>query len=216
MSQNRKILKCNDHSELSNVFVHKAQIQNVPNFYNQIDEVSNENNENSNVDEIDHNQGQSEKQQSDRTQSDKKLNEKLTHIEGEINFTDNHHQLVAEIEIHNNEEQNNETEGLNDSLIDDDHIQFHRSPRRLDDVDMIEKLQKHKFQDDNDQLSQPHSVEEILGRIPKEYFRKEAKYESIDAVLDHISQKREEFMETLKSSPGNKHNISRTIEPMIN
>ena len=71
---------------------------------------------------------------------------------------------------------------------EDDHIKFHRSPRNIEELEFIEKLNKAKQKDSKEQMSAPQSVEDILGRIPKEYFRKETRYESIDAVLDHISK----------------------------
>lgn len=71
---------------------------------------------------------------------------------------------------------------------EDDHIKFHRSPRNIEELEFIEKLNKAKQNENKEQMSAPQSVEDILGRIPKEYFRKETRYESIDAVLDHISK----------------------------
>lgn len=98
----------------------------------------------------------------------------------------------------------------------DDKIKFHRSPRNLDDVQFIDKLNRAKEQRPHDVLSsKPESVEGILGRIPREYFRVENRYESIDAVLDHITRRREQFMNSINSSP-HTHYISKTIEPIVN
>lgn len=98
----------------------------------------------------------------------------------------------------------------------EDKIKFHRSPRNLDDVQFIDKLNRAKEQRPQDGLtSKPESVEGILGRIPREYFRVENRYESIDAVLDHITRRREHFMNSINSSP-HTHYISKTIEPIVN
>ena len=68
-------------------------------------------------------------------------------------------------------------------------IQFHRSPRNMDELQFIDKLNKNRELKQQNALSSNHnSVEKILGRIPKEYFRIESRYESIDAVLDHITK----------------------------
>jgi uncharacterized membrane protein YcjF (UPF0283 family) len=95
-------------------------------------------------------------------------------------------------------------------------IKFHRSPRNLNEVEFAERLNQSQGDKHKEALSsQPQSVERIVSNIPREYFRIENKYESIDAVLDHISRKRESFMNSLNSSPHTKH-ISKTIEPIIN
>ena len=67
-------------------------------------------------------------------------------------------------------------------------IQFHRSPRNMDELQFIDKLNKSNCHQSKDITSAHNSVERILGRIPKEYFRVEARYESIDAILDHITK----------------------------
>ena len=102
-------------------------------------------------------------------------------------------------------------------------IKFHRSPRQLDSVDFIARIapqkQAHNTIDpekigsggENEQ-----NIQNIIGNIPHEYFRHETKYESIDAVLDHISKKREQFMGSIKSSPHNEPSLTKTIEPIVN
>lgn len=95
-------------------------------------------------------------------------------------------------------------------------IKFHRSPRNLNEVEFAERLnQSQGDRHKENASSQPQSVERIVSNIPREYFRIENRYDSIDAVLDHISRKRESFLDSLNSSPHTK-NISKTIEPIIN
>lgn len=98
-----------------------------------------------------------------------------------------------------------------------DQIQFHRSPRNIEEVEFIEKLSngKNRHKRDAETLSpKVNSVEDVLSNIPKEYFRIERKYESIDAVLDHINQRREKFMSSI--SPSRQSNVSKTLEPVMN
>lgn len=105
-------------------------------------------------------------------------------------------------------------ESISPYADDKPEIQFNYSPRNLDGAQFVDKLTQSQAKL-NSGSSQHQSVEEILGRIPKEYFRSENKYESIDAVLDHISRKREEFMKSINLSPDNRH-LSKTIEPIMN
>ena len=105
-------------------------------------------------------------------------------------------------------------ESISPYADDKPDIQFNYSPRNLESVQLVDKLNQsqHKI---NSFSSKRQSVEEILGRIPKEYFRVENRYESIEAVLDHISKRREQFINSINSSPDNRQ-LSKTIEPIIN
>lgn len=101
-----------------------------------------------------------------------------------------------------------------------EEIKFHRSPRNVDNLEFAQKLNQAKSnkassRPDQTLNSQPQSVERIIGNIPKEFFRIENKFESIDAVLDHIDKKRENFMASVTSSP-NAGGLSKTIEPIVN
>lgn len=100
--------------------------------------------------------------------------------------------------------------------VKQDEIKFHCSPRNMDQVEFINKLNTAKSNKHKD-ITSPgeQSVEGILGNIPKEYFRIENRYESIDAVLDHIDMRRENFMRSIGSSP-NAGSVSKTIEPIVN
>jgi hypothetical protein len=100
--------------------------------------------------------------------------------------------------------------------LEKDEIKFHYSPKNVDQVEFINKLNQAKSNKQKDITSPVKpSVEGILGNIPLEYFRIENKYESIDAVLDHIDMRRENFMKSIGSS----HiagGVSKTIEPVVN
>ncbi|CAI2359262.1 unnamed protein product [Moneuplotes crassus] len=74
-------------------------------------------------------------------------------------------------------------------------------------TDFIEKINKG--------MQEENSMESILGRIPKEYFREEKRYQSIDRVLEHIDHKREDFIKSINNSP-NIGAVSKTIEPILN
>lgn len=106
---------------------------------------------------------------------------------------------------------------ISDKEEEEEKIKFHRSPRILEELEFIDKINQAKANSSNqNQNSGTQSIEGILGRIPRDYFRVEDKYQSIDAVLDHIDQKREEFICSINTSPNAGAGNSKTIEPILN
>jgi hypothetical protein len=102
---------------------------------------------------------------------------------------------------------------LSDSNCEED-IKFHRSPRKMDDLELLEHLDRIE-KNHPEENPDPQSITKILNNIPKDYFRHEKRYESIDAVLNHISAKRKDFMLSINSDEEHK-DLSKTIEPIIN